>query len=246
MEVHHHPHSEGKRFKHYLFEFFMLFLAVFCGFWAENWREQIIEHHREKQYMVSLVRDVEMDIQSLKEASATRKTYITYFDSLVLLLKQKNKKSMNDIYFYARFLFRTTQFNYHDRTISQLKSSGGLRLIRSKQVADSITIYDNEIVKRMLFQQEFEQQLRNEMLANHAGKIFNAYVWNEMVNENAEISKPAGYPDLITDNSTLINDFILQVVSLKTTYRVTNNFIEKSIHSAENLIAFLKKEYQLN
>jgi cysteinyl-tRNA synthetase len=97
----------------------------------------------------------------------------------------------------------------------------------------------------MLFQQELELQLRNEILANHVGKIFNAYVWNEMVNEKAEISKPSDNPDLITDNSTQINDFIVQVVTLKTAYRVTNNFIENSIRSAENLIAFLKKEYYL-
>jgi heme/copper-type cytochrome/quinol oxidase subunit 3 len=33
MEVHHHPHSHGKKsFKTYLWEFLMLFLAVFCGF----------------------------------------------------------------------------------------------------------------------------------------------------------------------------------------------------------------------
>lgn len=35
MEVHHHAHSaqKEKNFKHYLFEFLMLFLAVSAGFW---------------------------------------------------------------------------------------------------------------------------------------------------------------------------------------------------------------------
>jgi len=38
METHaHHLHkAPGKKWTHYLFEFFMLFLAVFCGFLAEN------------------------------------------------------------------------------------------------------------------------------------------------------------------------------------------------------------------
>ena len=43
MEVHAHTHTERKRLRHYLFEFFMLFLAVFCGFLAENFREHIVE-----------------------------------------------------------------------------------------------------------------------------------------------------------------------------------------------------------
>ena len=38
MEVHAHTHTERKKWTHYLWEFLMLFLAVFCGFLAENQR----------------------------------------------------------------------------------------------------------------------------------------------------------------------------------------------------------------
>ena len=55
MEVHAHTHTERKKWTHYLWEFLMLFLAVFCGFLAENQREHYIEHQREKQYMRSLL-----------------------------------------------------------------------------------------------------------------------------------------------------------------------------------------------
>jgi hypothetical protein len=46
MEVHHHSqipapetHAQGSKWTHYFWEFLMLFLAVFCGFLAENIRE---------------------------------------------------------------------------------------------------------------------------------------------------------------------------------------------------------------
>ena len=44
METHaHHPHTApGKKWTHYFFEFFMLFLAVFAGFLAENQLENIL------------------------------------------------------------------------------------------------------------------------------------------------------------------------------------------------------------
>jgi hypothetical protein len=62
MEVHHHPHHEGKKnWRSYFWEFLMLFLAVFCGFLAENWREHLIEHKREKEFIGNLVRDLEKD-----------------------------------------------------------------------------------------------------------------------------------------------------------------------------------------
>ena len=148
----------------------MLFLAVFCGFLAENFREHKIEQKREKQYISSLVKDVELDIASLKLSAEVKTKYCRYYDSLVFLLKQNNPTTRNDIYFYARHLGRITEFKYHDRTIQELKSTGSLRLIRYKGVADSITVYDNEVVKVILNQQEIEHQLRNDIMANQDRK----------------------------------------------------------------------------
>ena len=41
MEVHHHAHTPRKKWTHYFWEFFMLFLAVNCGFFVENQRDII-------------------------------------------------------------------------------------------------------------------------------------------------------------------------------------------------------------
>ena len=46
MEVHHHAHTARKKWTHYFWEFFMLFLAVTLGFFVENKREHYIEHQR--------------------------------------------------------------------------------------------------------------------------------------------------------------------------------------------------------
>ncbi len=245
MEVHSHTHTERKRFIHYLWEFLMLFLAVFCGFLAENFREHTIEQKREKQYISSLVKDVELDIASLKLSSDIKKKYCNYFDSVVFLLKQNNPATRNDLYFYARHLARITEFEYHDRTIQELKSTGSLRLIHDRRAADSITIYDNEIVKVILNQQEIERQQRSDFLANQIGKIFNGYIWNDMVDNKGTISHTSGNPELATTNQQLLNDFVVHVVQLKTSYRITEGHIGTAIMKAESLIAFLKKEYQL-
>jgi hypothetical protein len=55
MEVHTHSHTAPKKWTHYLWEFLMLFLAVFCGFLAENIREQSVERHRENQFIQSFI-----------------------------------------------------------------------------------------------------------------------------------------------------------------------------------------------
>jgi hypothetical protein len=246
MEVHTHTHSERKKWSHYLWEFLMLFLAVFCGFLAENFREHQVEHQREKKYIASLVKDVELDIVSLKQAVDVRKKYINYYDSLVYLLKNYKDSNLNDIYFYARHAGRITDFKYHDGTIQQLKSSGSLRLIRNKEVVDSIIIYDNEVIKTILNQQEiYEPKFRNEIVSNYFGKIFNAYEWDAMIDDTAAISRTVHNPSLFTKDLKLINDFAVQIITIKTAYRITNGFIEKAILYAKRLITFLKKEYHL-
>ena len=55
MEVHTHTHTPRKKWTHYFWEFFMLFLAVTLGFFVENQREHLVEHRREKQYIRSMI-----------------------------------------------------------------------------------------------------------------------------------------------------------------------------------------------
>jgi hypothetical protein len=84
MEVHHHGHvHEKKKWKEYLFQFFMLFLAVFCGFLAEYQLEHIIENKREKQFMVSLVKDLERDTSQLESIIKYRIAWIRDIDSAI-------------------------------------------------------------------------------------------------------------------------------------------------------------------
>src|SRR4051794_10114417 len=59
MEVQKHPHHvmHKKKWEEYILEFFMLFLAVFLGFVAENHREDEVERKRAKEYVMSMVQD---------------------------------------------------------------------------------------------------------------------------------------------------------------------------------------------
>ncbi|HUS01687.1 MAG TPA: hypothetical protein VMY77_08170 [Chitinophagaceae bacterium] len=70
MEVHKHPHhvTHKKKWTEYLLEFFMLFLAVFLGFVAENVREHLSERKREKEYIISIIEDLKMDSAKLSKS----------------------------------------------------------------------------------------------------------------------------------------------------------------------------------
>src|SRR5436190_9365984 len=143
MEVHHHPipigsHTDRKRLKHYFWEFLMLFLAVFCGFLAENFREHQVEHRREKQYMESLLNDLSADTVNISKGIPLRLERIAAIDTVLMFFN-----THHDAKTISGKLFRTIRRTTWDVrivrntvTINQLKNAGNMRLVRNKEVGD--------------------------------------------------------------------------------------------------------------
>src|SRR5215207_10777633 len=100
MEVHHHAHTERKKWTHYFWEFLMLFLAVFCGFLAEYQLEQTIEKHREREIVVSLTEDLKADTALLNDQLNMLKNNKNIFDSLVVLLSSPALKEKGAELYY--------------------------------------------------------------------------------------------------------------------------------------------------
>ena len=143
MEVHHHPHTERKKFTHYLWEFLMLFLAVFCGFLAENFREHRVEHQRERQYMITMLEDLQSDTSLLAECVAFWDNINNSIDSVSDAIQfPLSRTDFPKAYRHLSRALNYYGFNYNERTIAQLKNSGGFRLIRQREVANKITLYD--------------------------------------------------------------------------------------------------------
>jgi hypothetical protein len=140
--------APGKKIWTYLFEFLMLFLAVFCGFIADNWREKLSEHQREKAFINSIVEDIKSDtLQSNKILVQLKRIHIGIDSVLIALSSPKIMENSNDVYKLWTKNLGLEVFVSNDRTIQQLKSSGELRLIRNKAVSDRIMEYDQTLKK---------------------------------------------------------------------------------------------------
>src|SRR5262245_14216796 len=157
MEVHSHTRTERKKWTHYIWEFLMLFLAVFCGFLAENFREGQVDHHRENQYMHSLIQDLNADIRDIDSTLELGVMVAQKLDSIVYFLNQEEpEKNSQSLYRLGLITARVVHVAFNDRTSSQLKNSGNMRLIRNSNLSDSIQYYwvqvriDEEISQRML------------------------------------------------------------------------------------------------
>ena len=180
MEVHAHSHTERKKWTHYLWEFLMLFLAVFSGFLAENQREHMIEHQREKKYIVSLIEDLNTDISRISEYIRYREAKVKNADTLIhLLISREYIHAGSEIYFLFIQSMRGWAFIPANGTMQQLKNSGGLRLIRKQDVVDSINTYDGRVASQQ-FQDGVEQNFLNK-LRDLTGDVFDAGVFWKLI-----------------------------------------------------------------
>jgi hypothetical protein len=146
MEVHAHTHTPRKKWTHYFWEFLMLFLAVFCGFLAENQREHYVEHQREKQFIKTLLHDLANDTVNFNRSISIFKSNVKRFDSLKASVKNpQTQEEILNAYKASTLPQSFSSFNYSDRTIEQLRSAGNFRLIRNSAVSDALIEYDRYI-----------------------------------------------------------------------------------------------------
>jgi hypothetical protein len=247
MEVHQHTHTPRKQWTHYIWEFFMLFLAVFCGFLAEYALEHKIEADREKQYALSMIEDLKLDTAALNRIIQLRKKRIVILDSLFLLLNEpQNSSNLSTLYYYSAIAsrFGSLQFIYNDRTIQQLKNSGSLRLIRNKIVSDSITLYYGSIRRLENVQEREDRNFQD--LKPWRLKIFDGLIYDKMVANDDRILRPEGNPALLPYTKDDLNGFIGNLVAVKASNIGYIRFSMDLLKQAINVLNTIKKEYHLN
>ena len=149
MEIHQHPHlHHTKKWKDYLFEFLMLFLAVTAGFFVENQREHYIENKRAEQFSKHLLADLRLDSIFFEN----RKNDLQYkqkgHDKLLYLLTEKTNATNKEI---LETLFPIT-FAYDlpvtTTTYNQMKTSGSLRYIKNEELTASLQNYYDVLLPR--------------------------------------------------------------------------------------------------
>jgi len=245
MEVHAHTHTERKKWTHYFWEFLMLFLAVFCGFLAENQREHMIEHQREKEFMRSLVQDLNTDANDIEVNLGLAAVVTEKLDSFIYYLNEKDPdENAYTLYRIGSVAGRIVQVSFNDRTSSQLKNAGNMRLIRNAKLSDSIQVYwtmvkvDESIAQRMLDIQSKASDISGQMISN---KYF----------QRIDSSNP--FSVTIRSDARLVNSDPKLVVQLSNyaSHRLTVLYIylmniRETKAMGLRLINEIKKEYHLN
>ena len=123
----------------------MLFLAVFCGFLAESYRETLVNKEKAHHYIQNMVADLKEDTADVNFAIYYQQLWVNHLDSglQIPIDRLKNLNSQDSFYYHFLPFYSWIQtFIQNDNTITQLKT-GGFNLIRNEKVVDSINLVYN-------------------------------------------------------------------------------------------------------
>jgi len=260
MEVHAHSHTERKKFTHYLWEFLMLFLAVFCGFLAENQREHMVENRRVKESMKEVVENLKYDTIRCRLNAVTNIEIALGIDSLRSELKKAIAGQVNGnalYYFTLRYMGNIGQAVFNTSAITELKNSGSLRLIENKKiVAGMADYYERKVLAAKEFMPTKEQ---SDVLQKTINEFFNLLPLDEYIESfnnitPKEYNNTYNYQDILKHEPSLqllnnepkeLEKLYTQISQFEMHLKKYNFWLYYNKEAAEKLIEEIRQEYKL-
>ena len=221
----------------------MLFLAVFCGFLAENIREHRIEKDREKQFIGSLISDLKDDTLIITKQITSLEKSIILLDSLGMLLDSPAlaRKSGEAIYYTSRLGNRMAPLVNNSRTFDQLKNSGGFRLISNPETSNRIMNYYAQLPELRMVEDIFESE--NESYKAVASKIIDPAVYRRQISPDGSIIRIGGNPALLNYDAALLKQLGFYTVQMNGSREGMIPLLERLKQSALKLLKYLQNTY---
>jgi hypothetical protein len=263
MEVHHHPKTPGshpsrKKWAHYFWEFFMLFLAVSLGFFVENQREHYVERQRAKEYAKLLEDDLASDIAEFNRSERVFSIIISAGDSLGKIFNTENIKEIpgGKIYYYEYWSGWRWSITSRDATLQQLKNSGSLRYMHNSSLVRKILDYEESIKVIYMLQNKYEQDKTQNW--NLVQKVFYQDYFN-LIDADPHLARdstgkgflPSAPRDSFLSRSFPLNTYDQNIFfelrnwayNSSRNYKVLLNDLKTARRKAHELVEALKEEY---
>ena len=253
MEVHAHSHTARKKWTHYFWEFLMLFLAVFCGFLAENIREHKVEKIRAGEYARFLIKDLENDTSILKDVTKQCEKILESFDSISAIVYSgvSGNKVPGSFYYHSQIGTFSPLVVWNDATLIQLTQSGNLRYFRNHELVNKISSYfaRQDYVRNLnngdRDRREKTLAIRSRLLNNHYYKYYSKVLPSDTFHLLPDTLMKNMLP-IQSSDIQLLNEYANSFENRRGFMNlILTNTYPKAIASATELILLLKKEYHL-
>ena len=219
----------------------MLFLAVTLGFLVENQREHFVEHKQEKQYMKLMLEDLMTDTSQLEKSLGDINSSLLYMDSALSFLVKGDhaKENAGAAYHFTSMSLKRIPVVFTDRTVTQLKNSGRMRIVRSQKVMDALTHYWNhiEVIRISLDRHAHYRSMGRDLEI----KIFN--LGKNFLGNHGFMTNPAEQIQLASKDPVLVTEYANAIVYCGVVLEQTKLQLLEQYKLAAQLISIIHKEY---
>ncbi len=186
-------------FKKYLFEFSLLFLAVFLGFFADSLREENSEKQQAKELAKSFYEELKNDsvvALSKIEGRIKKEKAIEY---MISFLKdsslQTSSKELSINFLWATTVRTPVIFTPRIVILEQLKSSGSLRYFKNHRLQQLVGdlfvaieyIHERQDLEAAVYKDYIEPIMINHMDFEFQHKLFDTGIFDRLANfENSD------------------------------------------------------------
>ena len=136
-------------------EIVLVVIGILIALSINNWNQKKSERKIEQDYIFSLIEDAKTDLSNFDRSIALNEKRVTTLDSFASKCYNYNVSDNKDpelMLLYMKSLLHPDFISQTDRTLSQLKNSGGMRLIEDKTKINAIIKYEES------FQRLYNQQ----------------------------------------------------------------------------------------
>ena len=224
----------------------MLFLAVFCGFLAESYRETIINKEKAHHYIQNLVADLKADTADVNFAIYYNQLWSDHLDSALQIPIDRLKNINTQDTFFYHFLpyYSWLQvFIQNDNTITQLKA-GGFNFIRNEKVVDSINLVYN-FYRNVGFNNEYNYTCSWDIIRK-AQELMDMPVPQTAIEDNIPKRFLQNTEVFIKYDMPAIHQLYSMIRNAKGAMATTILYEKQYREKAVRLLTYLQKEYHVD
>jgi hypothetical protein len=225
-------------------EIILVVIGILIALQINNWNEGKNEQKVEKEYLENMLEDLKDDVEIYNSFQTHNKEIYTLVDSIVIGFKSQNRRErVSQLSYWTRMVtIKWLIISPVERTYEQMKSSGHLRLIKNKEVADGVSNYYNSLKSfdgyneaAMLWAEDYVEAM---------GKIFDAELLLKILREQKmQEAKPS---DMLTDDPLTFNQLMNSLQYFNGALKLGEKVSISREELAENLIAKIQSNYKLN
>ena len=240
-------------------EIVLVVIGILIALQINNWNEDRLDRKKEREFLDSMLADLREDLLTIDGAVQGNHFLVDRIGDLLEILEQPLDQSDRQRKMYLHSVTYTYWYirvEFSELTMSQLKSSGGLRLIEDPEVRREMLKYEQglavckyqytEIQNYFHALESSQKQVLNLKLARQAF----AHIEENYLNmleplESYEPLVPVGQY-LIDDDPKLLSVYFTDLMFYRTALHVVVAFLEQQKVMAQSLIDLIHEHYDID